>query len=163
MKNILKISLLALMIFGCSPENTAVHDVRVKELLDAAQSYDRGKYGFSPIRPSSHFRLQMYGSGGYDVMLHINRIISDSMLNESGKTSRTVAFIEVSGGYQWVHEQEVFIGPNQFSDTYGTYYERIVITYETQRVSGLGLNKMITSYTGRDSRLPNRPTQDLKD
>ena len=160
MKNILQISLLALIVFGCSPEYTALDEVRVKELLEAAKSFDRDKYGFSPIQPSADFRLQMYGSGAYDVMLHINRGISDSILNKSVKTSRTVAFRKAPGGYQWVHEQEAFIGPNQFSDSFGTYYESIVLSYETVRVSGLGLDQLDISYTGRDSRLPLSPDLD---
>lgn len=160
MKNILQISLLALIVFGCSPKNTAGHDARVKELLNAAKTFDREKYGFSPIQPSAHFRLQMYGSGGYDVMLHINRSISDSKLNKSGKTSRTVAFRKTPGGYQWVGDQEVFIGPNQYSDHYGTYYENITLTYETERITGFAVDQLNISYSGTDSRLPLRPNLD---
>lgn len=137
--------------------STPVDDSRIQALLEAAQSFDREKHGFTPIQQSADFRLQMYGDNNYDVMLHVNDRFSDAMLLEKGITSRTVAFKETADGYRWVFEQEIFVGPDQYENFDRMKYENITLTYQIEKVSSYALNQLKTSYAGRDSRLLSRP------
>lgn len=117
-------------------------DPRIKPLLQAASSLDRSSYGFTPIPEIADVRLELGSGNGYDAMLHID-----------GKTSRTIAFRKVSGGWRWVGEQESFRGPRTYKTADGTFYEQIVLTYETEHVSGAPLNKLDITYFGEDPRL----------
>jgi len=78
------------------------------------------------------------------------------MLHIYGETSRTIAFRKVGPDYKWIGEQEIYTGPRSYTSVDGTVKEQIAITYETQHVSGVPLNKVSVQYLGDDPRLANR-------
>lgn len=134
-----------LILSGCGllPERIKMDDPRLKELLAAAQQFDRAQYGFTPIPTKGDVRLEIRSPGGaYDRMLHIY-----------GRTSRTIAFRKTADGFRWIHEQEVFEGPKKYTTVDGTFNESICLTYETERVAHYRLNQLNISYSGEDKRL----------
>ena len=75
------------------------------------------------------------------------------MLHISSKTNRTVAFKRDSKGYRWIGEQETFRGPHEYESPDGKFKEEIILTYETEHISGAPLNQLYVSYNGDDPRL----------
>jgi len=77
----------------------------------------------------------------------------DAMVHVYGRTSRTIAFRETSGGPVWIHEQEIYTGPRSYDTPDGRQQEHICLTYETEAVSGATPNRLKISYSGPDKRL----------
>jgi len=147
------LALALLCSCGLLPEKMKVDDPRLKELLTAAQQFDRLKYGFTPIPTNGEVRLESHArrGGTYDRMLHFY-----------GRTSRTIAFRKTTDGYRWIHEQEIFQGPKKYESVDGIFNESICLTYETSRVAHYRTNQLNISYSGDDKRLawPKEPTLD---
>jgi len=135
---------LGMLLIGCGliPEKVTMDDPKIKPLLDAAASFDRESYGFTPIPSSADVRYESRPRDRYDAMLHIY-----------AKTSRTIAFKRDNGGYRWIQDQENFQGPNQYDSPDGRYYESISLTYGIEPVSGHKPNKININYFGEDPRL----------
>lgn len=135
---------LSLALVGCDflPEKVQVGDARLRPMWEAARSFDRLAYGFSPLPDAGDIRLETRPRAGYDAMLHIYT-----------KTSRTIAFRKTQTGYRWIGEQESFEGPKQYTTVDGTFYEQIVLTFDLELLSGSPTNQLAISYWGEDSRL----------
>jgi hypothetical protein len=127
-------------------------DPRVRPLLNAAASFDRTSYGFSPIPKAADVRLELRPTSQYDAMLHIY-----------AKTSRTIAFRKTTNGYRWIGDQEIFQGPKEYKTVDGTFHEHLCFTYEVESVSGSPLNRLDIVYFGEDPRLANRSSLVLAD
>jgi hypothetical protein len=141
-------------ILGCGilSQGMTLDDERIALMLKAIDEVDRASLGFTPIPKSSEVTLEQ-SHQTYDVMLHIY----------SNESSRTIAFLKTLEGYRWIHEQEIFTGPHKYSTVDGTVDEHIVITYETERVSGVPLNQINIDYYGDDPRLSYRSNLTLDD
>jgi len=138
---------VALLLVGCSsvPHRVLINDDSLKPMLQAAASFDRARYGFTPIPKdptSTTVFLESKPRDGYDAMLHI-----------STKTYRTIAFRRTPAGYEWIGEQEIFQGPKRYKTADGTFNEAISLTYETVQMSGYPLNQLNIMYYGEDPRL----------
>ena len=96
-------------------------DPRIQPLLKAAASFNRLPYGFTPLPKAARVRWEWSSGGRYDAMLHIY-----------SKTSRTIAFRKINGGYRWIGEQETFQGPKQYTTVDGTFNECVMLTYEIE-------------------------------
>lgn len=138
---------VAVFLGGCGliPRKATSDDPQVQRLLKAAESFDRTAYGFSPIPRHADVRLEARPTRQYDAMLHI-----------TAKTLRTIAFRKENGNYIWIGEQETFQGPKKYQTVDGVFNEAIVLTYETQRISGYPLNQLNVTYRGEDPRLAGR-------
>ena len=140
---------VALLLAGCGsvPHRVLINDESLKPLLQAAASFDRARYGFTPIPKdptTSVVSVESKPHDGYDAMLHITT-----------KTYRTIAFRRTSAGYEWIGEQEVFQGPKRYKTIDGTFNEAISLTYEIVHISGYPLNQLNVTYYGEDPRLAN--------
>ena len=129
---------------GCGfvPEKVSPSDPRVAPLIQAATNFDRATYGFTPIPTNADIRLESRPRAAYDAMLHFY-----------GETSRTIAFRKTSTAWKWIHEQEIFRGPNLYTNVDGVFNEEIRITYGTESTSGNTPGKLLVQYEGNDSRL----------
>ncbi len=114
-------------------------------MLDAAASFDRESNGFTPLPKEADVRLESRPRERYDAMLHIY-----------SKTSRTISFRKTGDVYKWTGEQETFQGPKQYTTVDGTFYERICLTYDIEKVSGYPTNKLNVSYWGDSQPLAKR-------
>ena len=134
-------------IAGCNfvPRKVAMNDPRIQPLLDAANSFQRTIYGFTPLPREADVRWESRPTKRYDAMLHI-----------TGRTSRTIAFRRDGQGYRWTGEQETFEGPKKYKTPDGTFNESVCLTYEIERDSGYPLNRLNVAYFGEDSRFENR-------
>lgn len=139
--------IVSVLLQGCGfiPQKVAMDDPQVQLLVKAAASFDRASYGFSPIPKDAEVRLELRPTGQYDAMLHI-----------TAKTVRTIAFRRKNGNYIWIGEQERFEGPRKYKTEDGIFNEAVVLTYETQRISGHLLNQLNVAYLGEDHRLAGR-------
>ena len=137
---------------GIAPTRIAVDDARLAPMWEAARSFDREAYGFSPLPMTGDVRVEVRPRAGYDSMIHIY-----------AKTSRTIAFRKTPTGYRWIHEQESFRGPNQYTSVDGTFHEQIVLTYESESIAAANTNVLSISYWGEDPRLENRRDLTLSD
>ncbi len=146
--------LLASWSGGCGlvPESVSFEDSRVVQLMSAANEVDRASLGFTSISRQAELRLESRGRAGYDAMLHVY-----------GKTSRTIAFRRRSDRFEWIGEQEIFEGPDEFDTPDGRFHERVVITFEKEPLSGVPLNTVTVDYSGEDPRLANRRPLSLTD
>ncbi len=136
---------LLTVVVGCGwlPEKLSPGDPRVVELLAVVVSSNHTALGFTPIDTNGTFRLEIAGRrGAYDRMLHIY-----------AKTSRTLAFRQAPGGWRWIHEQETFEGPRDYSTVDGIFKESICLTYETHRVAHWRTNQLNITYSGADRQL----------
>jgi hypothetical protein len=125
------------------PEQMPITDPRISPLLEAAKKIDRSVLGFKPIPNSGNVRVEWaQGKGPYDVMLHMDYH----------------AFRRTPSGYEWIWEQEQFIGPKEWESADGLEHEQIDITFQTVNISGVPLNKVVIQYTGNDSRLLKSPS-----
>jgi hypothetical protein len=132
----------------------SVNDEVVKPFLSTIGKVDRASLGFTPISPNSRIDIE-YANGkhGYDVMLHIY-----------AETSRTIAFKKKADGtYEWIGEQEIFEGPNQYETADGIFNEQIVINYDTVNLSGAPINQIFIIYSGDNQRLRGRLDLTLQD
>ncbi len=136
--------LLLFVLAACDrfPRKVSMDDPSIRPLLQAATTFDRTSYGFTPIPKSAIVYFESRPSAHYDAMLNI-----------SSKTSRTVAFRKTSSGYRWTGEQEIFDGPKRFETPDGTFYEHICLTYEIEPMSGVPPNEISITYQGEDPRL----------
>src|SRR5262249_39256305 len=139
---------------GCSvvPKKVSVDDPQIRPLLQAAASFDRTFYGFTPIPKAADVRLESRARAGYDAMLHIY-----------SKTSRTIAFRKTSGTYKWIADQEIFQGPNMYKTVDAMFHEQLTLTYEIESVSGYPTNRLDITYSGEDSRLIHKTSLALAD
>jgi hypothetical protein len=137
---------LAALLSGCGllPEKVSYDDARVQPLWKAVEAVDRTALGFTPVSKTADIRLER-SRGAYDAMLHIY-----------STTSRTIAFREAAGGYRWIGEQETHRGPKKYKTVDGTFEEEIVVTYDTEKISGAPLNQVSIRYHGEDPNLANR-------
>lgn len=135
---------------GCDffPEKVSLDDTRVVPLIQAATNFDRSVYGFTQIPTNADVRLENRPGAGYDAMLHFY-----------GATSRTIAFRKLPSGWRWIHEQEIFQGPNLYTNVDGIFHEEIVLTYDIEPVSGYSTNKLHIQYEGEDSRFTSTTNQ----
>ncbi len=152
MKNLAIILSLALAGCGFVPEKVKVSDSRIRPMWEAARSFNRLAYGFSPLPNAGNIRLESRPRAGYDAMLHIYT-----------KTSRTIAFRKTTQGYRWIGEQESFEGPKQYTSVDGKFHEQIVLTFDLEPVSGSPTNELDVDYWGEDSRLAGRRDLRLDD
>jgi len=134
------------------PRKVAMNDPRIQPLLEAAQTFNRSAYGFTPLPQVADVRWESRPTATYDAMLHID-----------SKTSRTVAFRKNGGTWMWIGEQEMFNGPKMFKTVDGTFPEHIVLTYETEHISGVKPNELVVDYLGEDPRLANKRNLALAD
>src|ERR1039457_7348521 len=93
-------AIVAMIGCGFAPEKVSPSDPRIVPLIQAAASFDRATYGFTPISTNGDIRLESRPRASYDAMLHFY-----------GDTSRTIAFRKIPSGYKWIEEQEIFTGP----------------------------------------------------
>lgn len=137
---------LFLLVTGCGlfPQEISLDDPEVKELLLAAEKFPRQAYGYSRLPTDSNTRIfiSRRSNPSYDVMLYVK-----------GKSNKTIAFQKTVNGYIWVHEQEIFEGPNTYDHPDGTFQETISLTYETQKVAGTYKDGINIIYCGDDPRL----------
>jgi hypothetical protein len=124
------------------PKKVAMNDPRIKPLLTAAASFPRTQYGFTPLPTEAVVRWESRPTATYDAMLHI-----------SSRTFRTMAFRRDGAGYRWIGEQETFRGPREYETPDGKFKEEIVLTYESEHISGAPLNQLFIQYHGDDPRL----------
>jgi hypothetical protein len=131
-------------LVGCGfvPEKVSPSDPRVVPLFQAAESFDRAAYGFTPIPTNGDIRLESRPRANYDAMLHFY-----------GDTSRTIAFRKTPSGYRWIEEQEIFTGPNLYTNVDGVFHEEVCLTFGVESSSGYSTNKLHVEYWGDDSRL----------
>jgi len=127
---------------GFMPKRMSVSDLRVVPMIQAAESFDRAAYGFTPIPTNGLVYLESRATKNYDTMLHFY-----------GETSRTIAFRKTASGYRWIAEQETFTGPNLYTNVDGVFHEEITLTYDIESVSGYPTNKLHVEYWGDDARL----------
>ena len=119
----------------------------IQAMLAARQEAGAEEKCFSPIEPTARFEMnRTYG----------DKATYDMMLSVYGWSSRTIAFEEHNGAYQWLGEQETFTGPNQFLTSSGYSSERITISFDTVYLSGAPLNALLITYSGEDPRLASR-------
>lgn len=145
----------ALIVFvGCDilPRKVAIDDPRIRPLLEAAASFHRANYGFTPIPKQALVRWEARPTARYDAMLHIE-----------GKTSRTISFRKDGASYRWTGEQETFQGPNKYKTVDGTFNEQVTLTYEVEKDSGFPLNRLNVTYNGEDPRFSERTNLTLAD
>ena len=109
--------------------------------------FPREDYGFSPLPTDdkTDIRIERNAEGAYNVMLHIN-----------GTTSRTIGFRRAETGYRWINEQEIFQGPKTYDSPDGRLREMVVLTFETEPVSGGVKDQLTINYFGADERLSGR-------
>ena len=138
------VTVLGLSNCGLIPEKVAYDDERLQPLLRAIEKVDRAALGFTPLQADAELRLEGRGRN-YDAMLHVY-----------GRTSRTIAFRNVGGKFEWIGEQEVHSGPGRFESPDGRLREHIAITYDTVELSGAPLNQIHVDYWGEDPRLAGR-------
>lgn len=136
------------IIIGCGfvPERVSLSDPRVVPLIQAATTFDRTAYGFTPIPTNADVRLESRPQAAYDAMLHFY-----------GATSRTIAFRKSPTGWKWIHEQETFPGPNLSTNVDGVFHEQITLTYGIEPTSGHSVNKLHVEYWGADARFASNP------
>ena len=129
-----------------------MEDPRIQPLLNAAASFDRTSYGFTPIPRAAEVRWESRSTTHYDAMLHID-----------SKTSRTIAFRKAGAGWKWIGDQEIFQGPKMYKTVDGTFPEQICLTYETESISGHPTTRLNVAYLGEDRRLAGRANLALAD
>jgi hypothetical protein len=99
---------------------------------------------FTPIDPNARFEMhRRYG----------DRATHDIILSVYGSSSRTIAFKDQDGTYEWLGEQETTTGPNEFLTSSGYSDEQITVSFDTVYLSGVPLNTVFIRYSGEDPRL----------
>ena len=153
-------ALAALLICaGCSlglthdgPTLVAVDDKQLSPLWSAAKTFDRSRYGFTPLPKAGQVGLEINSEpSGYDAMLHIGDDNYDAL--HRAEPYRTIAFRKKGAGFVWIGEQQSFRGPREFDTPDGRFHEQIVLNYEIEYVSGYPLNKLDVTYRGPDKTL----------
>lgn len=146
-RNFIVLSVILIFLSGCglAPREVSLSDPEIKPFLRAMSDVDRQALGFTPVETNSTVRLETGSRAAYDAMLHIY-----------GETSRTVAFRKTSTGYRWIAEQEIHTGPGWEQTVDGTFRERIVVEFQTERVNGIPTNQICVSYSGNNSNLVHR-------
>jgi hypothetical protein len=130
----------------------SLSDPEIQPFLLAMSVVDRQAMGFTPVETNSTIRLETGSRAAYDAMLHIY-----------GETSRTVAFRKTSTGYRWIAEQEIHTGPGWEQTVDGTFRERIVVEFQTERVNGVPTNQVEIRYSGTNSNFVNRENLTLEE
>ena len=127
----------------CGPVKMRISDHAMDPYRPAIQAVDRVSLGLTPIAEDAWVEIQPVG--GPQVWIDVY-----------GDTSRTITLKQVDGGYEWIAEQEIAYGPDQWPDSDGsTWQEMVSIDYQTEFVNGVPLHRTIVMYTGRDPRLTN--------
>ena len=116
-------------------------------MLQAMAAVDRAALGFTPIPTNAMVHLDSRPRAGYDARLHIK-----------ADTLRTIAFRKTATGYKWIGEVEIHAGPRTYTMNGHTANEWIIITYETQSITGRGHppGKLYVDYDGPNSRINKR-------
>lgn len=131
---------------GLAPEKVSLSDPQIQPLIKAMDQVDRASLGFTPVTTNARISLDLHSAGGtYDAMLHVY-----------GATSRTIAFRKTSTGYRWISEQEIYEGPKWYQTVDGTFREKMVIEFQTERVNGIPINQLTIRYSGNDTNLQER-------
>jgi len=136
------------------PEKIAYNDAELKPYLKAIAQMNRKSMGFTEIEKDADIRLERNSKSekGYDRMLHIY-----------GSTSRTISFKQKeNNNYEWIGEQEIFEGPNEFKTPDGIFKENIILTYEKLPISGHQLNELNIEYRGENKFLTNKANLTLE-
>ncbi len=120
-------------------------------MLQAIAAVDRAALGFTPIPTNAVALLVNRPVAGYDAMLNV----FDTPALNAG-VHRTIGFRKTATGYKWILEQETHPGPNTFTQSGHTAHEWILISYETERLTGRPPGKLCVDYTGPDSRIADR-------
>jgi hypothetical protein len=154
-KSIFIIGLILLNV-SCDifPRKIEYDDAELKPYLKAIAQIDRKSIGFTEIEKNADISLERNSKSekGYDKMLHIY-----------GSTSRTVSFkLKENNDYEWIGEQEIFEGPNEFETPDGIFKENIILTYEKSPISGHQLNKLNIEYRGENKLLTNKENLTLE-
>jgi hypothetical protein len=141
---------LILLLTSCDifPQKVDYDDTEMKPYLKAISKMDRKSMGFTEIEKDADIRIERNSKSekGYDRMLHIY-----------GSTSRTVSFkLKENNDYEWIGEQEIFEGPNEFKTPDGIFNENIILTYEKSPISGHKLNELNIEYRGENKLLTNK-------
>lgn len=108
------------------------------------------RHGFSsiPSAVDSIFILQKN-------LLNITKIFEhDAILFIYGKSYHVIAFNKIDGKYCRTLEMETFKGPKKIWNS-GDYdhYEEIILSYDTEDISGNNANTLVVTYLGDDPRL----------
>lgn len=123
-----------------------ITDSVLEPLVEALSHSQRDSLGFSPITLED--RIEIEGAvGTSDIWMHAYTDLS----------SHDIFFRHIDNEYIWVHEQENFTGPEEWvvSDA-GTWYETIMLQYQTEKINGGPIHKLMVDYVGHDTRLANR-------
>ncbi|OGR26161.1 MAG: hypothetical protein A2139_00920 [Desulfobacca sp. RBG_16_60_12] len=126
---------------NCGPPRLRFSSPEMDPYRDAIQVLDREALGLTPIPDDAWVEIQ--ADGGPQVWVAIY-----------GDTSRTIVLKQVPSGYQWIAEQEIAYGPDEWTDHDGAHWqESISIDYQIEDVNGVPLNHPVAVYTGRDPRI----------
>jgi len=148
----LLLALTVVFLSGCGfvTGKVSLSDPRLAPMLQAIAAVDRGPLGFTPIPTNAVVYLDRRPRAGYDAMLHIYTPALHAGIY------RTIAFRKTATGYKWISEQEIHPGPRTYIQSGHTAHEWIVITYETESITGRTPGKLEVGYNGPDSRIANR-------
>lgn len=135
----------ACALTGDTRTELEVRDARLVPLWTAAASFDRSRYGFLPLPTSGRVFWEHIAGGAYDDMLHLGET--------QRRTSRTIAFRRVPGGYRWLGEQQTFRGRDDYMTVDGREREQLSLTYEEERISGVPLGRLVIRYAGSDVQM----------
>lgn len=159
-----RIALAALVVCGtlmssCAPKarTLPISSEEIKPLITAAKEFPREFFGFSPLPTSPQATVSVSEgdrSKGYDWLLKFH-----------GSSLKTVAISRdpESKIYRWVHEGEMFYGPNWQQSEKGPVRENVYLVYETKPISAPSLNKLHISYEGPSSHLAGRTDLTLEE
>ncbi len=125
----------------CGSPKMRLSDAAMDPYRPAIQAVDRDALGFTQIPNDAWVEIQP-GKG------------PQVWIDVYGDTSRTIALKQVDAGYEWIHEQEIAYGPDQWPDGDGSMWQEMMsIDYQTEEVNGVPLNRTAVMYTGRDPRI----------
>ena len=134
----------------------------------AAYAVDRNQMGFPPLPTNGAVTIveverdkwaSEYPPPTYDVILQFYDIIPGTNFPY---TSRSVGLKRTPSGYQWIHEQQMFHGPNVYrQEEDGILNERVTLTREMAQVAIQGASNphTVVGYSGPDLRFFLKGTQ----
>ena len=147
----------AVFLSGCDMGKVSLSDPQLAPMLQAIAAVDRAALGFTPIPTNAVVHLYSRPVAGCDAML----VLDDTPALQNG-IDRQIGFRKTANGYKWILEQEIHRGPKTFTQLgntdhqWHTAHEWIVITYETESLTGHPPGKLCVAYDGPDSRIAER-------
>jgi len=149
----LLLAVTVVFLSGCDfvTGKVSLSDPQLAPMLQAIAAVDRAALGFTPIPTNAVVHLYSRPVAGYDAML----AIYDTPALHTG-IHRQIWFRKTATGYRWILEQEIHPGPKTFIQSGHTAHEWIVITYDTESLTGHPPGKLCVGYDGPDSRIANR-------